>query len=70
VSVSLDDSPIDARGEAKVIGIDDQTSHRVSLAGGQSSACIPKRGFALTDFSPVAYSHRRAVSAQKFLIGF
>ena len=32
-SVSLDDGAIDAGSEAKVIGIDDQTAHRVSLAG-------------------------------------
>jgi hypothetical protein len=31
--VSLDDGAIDARSEAKIIGIDDQPAHRVSLAG-------------------------------------
>jgi hypothetical protein len=31
--MSFDDGAIDACGEAKVIGIDDQTAHRVSLAG-------------------------------------
>jgi hypothetical protein len=31
--VGFDDGAIDARSEAKVIGIDDQTPHRVSLAG-------------------------------------
>ena len=32
-SMSLDDGAIDAGSEAKIIGIDDQTAHRVSLAG-------------------------------------
>src|SRR5580700_2540464 len=32
--MSLDNGAIDARGEAKVIGIDDQSPHRASLAGG------------------------------------
>src|SRR5580704_9052393 len=31
--VSLDDGAIDSPSEAKVIGVDDQTAHRVSLAG-------------------------------------
>jgi hypothetical protein len=31
--VSLDDGAIDARSEAKVIGVNDQTAHGVSLAG-------------------------------------
>src|SRR5271163_1065851 len=35
-SMGLDDGAIDARGEAKVIGIDDQTAHGVSLAGGET----------------------------------
>ena len=33
MSVSFDDGAIHARGESKVIGIHDQTTHRVSLAG-------------------------------------
>ncbi len=33
MSVSFDDGAIDARSEAKVIRIDDETAHRVSLAG-------------------------------------
>src|SRR5260370_37947643 len=32
-SMSFGNGAIDARREAKVIGIDDQTAHRVSLAG-------------------------------------
>jgi hypothetical protein len=49
--MSFDDGAIDTRGEAKVIGIDDQTAHRVSLAGertvggwgndGSMPACSP-----------------------------
>ena len=41
-SVSFDDAAIHARGEAKVIGIDDQTAHRVSLAGGREESRIGK----------------------------
>jgi len=37
-SVSLDDGAIDAGSEAKVIGVDDQTAHRVSLAGARISS--------------------------------
>src|ERR1700678_3717030 len=32
-SMSFDDGAIDAVGEAKIIGVDDQAAHRVSLAG-------------------------------------
>jgi hypothetical protein len=42
--VSLNDGAIDACGEAKVIGIDDQTPHGVSLAGTKSCSRIVVRG--------------------------
>jgi hypothetical protein len=64
VSVSLDDGAIDACGEAKVIGIDDQAAHRVSLAGSavhsRPSGAAPAR---LTDFLRVAYTHSSAIRA-------
>jgi hypothetical protein len=34
--MSFNDAPIDSEGEAKVIGVDNQTTHRVSLAGRES----------------------------------
>ena len=38
MSVSLEDGTIYARSEAKVIGVNDQTAHRVSLAGRKKGA--------------------------------
>ena len=38
MSVSLEDGTIHARSEAKVIGVNDQTAHRVSLAGRRKGA--------------------------------
>src|SRR5260370_41921738 len=38
-SMSFGNGTIDARREAKVIGIDDQTAHRVSLAGQKQKDC-------------------------------
>src|SRR5258708_31439520 len=75
-SMSFGNGAIDARREAKVIGIDDQTAHRVSLAGERvDGGCRTvarisrvaekvrrgKRSFRLTAFSPVAYTHPNAV---------
>jgi hypothetical protein len=50
VNMSFDDGAVDACCEAKIIGIDDQTAHRVSLAGTKTlrplepSQCIAPPG--------------------------
>jgi hypothetical protein len=36
--MSLDDGTIHARGETKIVGVNDQTAHRVSLAGEAADA--------------------------------
>jgi hypothetical protein len=62
--VSLDDAAIDARGKAKVIGIDDQPAHRVSLAGRALTFWSAEAAQAgLTGFSHVAYTHSSAIRA-------
>jgi hypothetical protein len=67
-SVRIDDGAIDAQGEAKVIRIDDQAAHRVSLAGEKRSSRTLALG--LTDFSLVAYTHCSAVRADAPQLSF
>ena len=62
VSMSFDDGAVDACGEAKIIGVDDQTAHRASLAGRASRAgAIP-----LTVFSRVPYTRTARFPSREF----
>ena len=78
MSVSLEDGTIHARSEAKVIGVNDQTAHRVSLAGRKKGAmqreCLSSEFGGehpsptgelnrLTIFSRVAYTRSGAIRA-------
>ena len=78
MSVSLEDGTIYARSEAKVIGVNDQTAHRVSLAGRKKGAmqreCLSSEFGGehpsptaepnrLTVFSRVAYTRSGAIRA-------
>src|SRR5580704_541249 len=60
--MSLDDGAIDACSKAKIIGVDDQTAHGVSLAGVKSCSRIVVTGISevevagLTDFLRLAYT--------------
>ena len=67
--MSLNDGAIDACGEAKVIGVDDQTAHGVSLAGLGSCSRIVVRRIIVREICEIESAHRIWAAWLSFVLG-